>query len=164
MKGFAAHIRCFRCSLQLASLSSPLCSSERVEDLPKPTDYVSDFAMCSRPRPLRGWTRSAPSLTITANAQIACHCPHAGCDDAADYATALRQWKSARRLGPGVLVLLAVDDHKYRIEPATAGRHSARRQGGRHCGRWFPLCAPTIMTVCDAVGDEVAQVIASDAK
>jgi len=94
--------------------------AERVADLPRPTDYVSDFAHVLSPEAIARLDAICSQLDHTqANAQIAVVTVHdLDGDDAADYADQIEtKWK----IGPkgadrGALVLLAVADHKYRIE------------------------------------------------
>ena len=94
--------------------------AERVQDLPKPTDYVSDFAhvlspeaiarldsLCSQLDHSRPMRRSPWSPSTTWMATTRRTMP-----------TSLKTSGRWARKGSdrGLLVLLAVDDHKYRIE------------------------------------------------
>ena len=94
--------------------------AERVQDLPKPTDYVSDYAHVLSPQTVAVLDNICSQLDHTqANAQIAIVTVHnLGGDDAANFADDLEtRWKMGRKGSDrGALVLLAVDDHKYRIE------------------------------------------------
>jgi uncharacterized protein len=94
--------------------------AERVEDLPKPTDYVSDFAHVLSPEAVARLDRLCAQLDHSqANAQVAVVTIRTldGADPA-DFANALEdKWKMGRKGSDrGVLVFLAVDDHKRRIE------------------------------------------------
>jgi uncharacterized protein len=94
--------------------------AERVEDLPKPTDYVSDFAHVLSPETIARLDHICAQLDHTqANAQVAVVTVHTlDGVDSADFANALEdKWKMGRKGSDrGVLVLLAVNDHKRRIE------------------------------------------------
>jgi len=145
-------------------------NAERVEDLPKPTDYVSDFAHVLSPEAIARIDSICQQLDHSqANAQIAVVTIHdLNGDDAADYATQLEdRWK----IGPkgtdrGVLVLLAVADHKYRIDVGY-GLEGILPDG--KVGDIGREMVPDLKAgdydgaVTLAVG-EVAQVIAADAK
>ncbi len=94
--------------------------AERVADLPQPTDYVSDFAHVLSPEAVARLDNLCAQLDHgQANAQIAVVTVHdLDGDDAADYATQLEDhWKMGNKgLNRYAMVLLAVADHKYRIE------------------------------------------------
>ncbi len=94
--------------------------AEKVADLPQPTDYVSDYAHVLSPEAIARLDSICSQLDHTAaNAQIAVVTVHdLDGDDAADYADQLEtKWKMGRKGSDrGALVLLAVADHKYRIE------------------------------------------------
>jgi uncharacterized protein len=94
--------------------------AERVADLPQPTDYVSDFAHVLSSEAVARLDSICSQLDHTqANAQIAVVTVHdLDGDDAADYADQLEtKWKMGKKGSDrGALVLLAVADHKYRIE------------------------------------------------
>jgi uncharacterized protein len=99
----------------------PLCAlAERVQDLPKPTDYVSDFANVLSPQAVERLERICAELDHSqANAQVAIVTIHnLDGEDAAEYAIQLEdKWKMGKKGSDrGVLVLLAVDDRKYRID------------------------------------------------
>ena len=100
--------------LALASRAQP------VANLPQPTDYVSDFAHVLSPEAIARLDSICAQLDHSAaNAQIAVVTVHdLNGDDAADYADQLEtKWKMGRKGSDrGALVLLAVADHKYRIE------------------------------------------------
>jgi uncharacterized protein len=98
--------------------------AEKVADLPQPTDYVSDFAHVLSPEAIARLDAICSQLDHTAaNAKIAVVTVHdLDGDDAADYATQLEDhWKmgdkdKASGQNRNAMVLLAVADHKYRIE------------------------------------------------
>ena len=108
--------------LPLAALLTLACPSaaQAVKDLPQPSDYVSDFAHVLSPEATARLDSLCAQLDHSAaNAQVAVVTVRSlGGDDPADYADALEsKWKMGRKGSDrGVLVLLAVDDHKYRIE------------------------------------------------
>ncbi len=95
--------------------------AEQVQDLPQPTDYVSDFAHVLSPETIARIDGICAQLDHSkANAQIAVvTVRNLGGEDAADFADDLEgKWKMGRKGSDrGLLILLAVDDHKYRIEP-----------------------------------------------
>lgn len=106
----AALCACFALGAQAQSVAS----------LPQPTDYVSDFAQVLSPEAVAQLDSICEQLDHSkANAQIAIVTVHnLNGDDAADYANQLEDhWKMGNKAeNRYALVLLAVDDHKYRIE------------------------------------------------
>jgi uncharacterized protein len=98
----------------------PAVQAEQVKDLPKPTDYVSDLAHVLSPQAVAQLDSLCSQLDHSkANAQLAIVTVHnLDGDDAADWANQLEDaWKIGKKgTDRGVLVLLAVDDHKYRID------------------------------------------------
>lgn len=94
--------------------------AESVDSLPKPTDYVSDFAHVLSPEAIARIDRICSQLDHTqANAQVAVVTVRSlDGDDAADWASRLEdKWKMGKKGSDrGVLILLAVDDHKRRID------------------------------------------------
>ena len=94
--------------------------AEQVKDLPKPTDYVSDYAHVLSAQTVAQLDSLCSQLDHSkANAQVAVVTVHnLDGDDAADFADQLEdKWKMGKKGSDrGVLYLLAVDDHKYRIE------------------------------------------------
>ncbi len=103
----------------LPLFSIPACA-ESVGSLPQPTDYVSDLAHVLRPETVAQLDSICSQLDHSAaNSQIAIVTIHnLDGDDSADYANQLEdKWKVGKKgTDKGVLVLLAVDDHKYRID------------------------------------------------
>jgi uncharacterized protein len=104
----------------LAVFFSVSLNAQRVADLPKPTDYVSDYAHVLSPGAVTQIDHIAAELDHTnANAQLAVVIVHTlNGEEAADYATQLfDKFKiGAKGTDHGVLILLAVDDHKRFIE------------------------------------------------
>jgi uncharacterized protein len=144
--------------------------AEKVADLPKPTDYVSDFANVLSPATIARLDSLCGQLDHSqANAQIAVVTVKTlDGEDAAQFATELEdKWKMGRKGSDrGVLVLLAVNDHKYRIEPGYGleGILPDARVGdiGREMVPY--LRANDYDSAITLAVGEVAQVIASDAK
>ncbi|MDE3163127.1 MAG: TPM domain-containing protein [Acidobacteriota bacterium] len=101
-------------------LLGPGAQAEQVKNLPQPTDYVSDYAHVLSPEAVAQLDSLCAQLDHSAaNAQIAIvTVRNLGGDDAASFADDLEtKWKMGRKGSDrGALVLLAVDDHKYRIE------------------------------------------------
>jgi uncharacterized protein len=96
--------------------------AERPEDLPLPTDYVSDFAHVLSPEAIAQIDRICTQLDHSqANAKIAVVTVKTlDGQDSADWANALEtHWKMGKKGDGGdrlVLVLLSVNDHKRRID------------------------------------------------
>jgi uncharacterized protein len=95
-------------------------SAERVENMPKPTDYVNDYAHVLSPDAIARIDGICSELDHTAaNAQVAVVTVHnLDGDDAADWASRLEdKWHMGKKGSDrGVLLLLAVDVHQYRID------------------------------------------------
>src|ERR1035437_9382407 len=94
--------------------------AERAEDLPQPTDYVSDFAHVLSSGAIVRLDRLCAQLDHSkTNAQVAVVTIRTldGVDPA-DFTSALEdKWKMGKKgLGRDILVFLAVDDHKRRID------------------------------------------------
>jgi uncharacterized protein len=103
------------------ALAAGRAMAERVEDLPQPTDYVSDFAHVLSPEAVARIDNLCAQLDHSqANAQIAVVTVRTlDGADVADFSNALEDhWKMGRKGKDyrGVLLLLAVDDHKRRID------------------------------------------------
>jgi uncharacterized protein len=94
--------------------------AEKVEDLPQPADYVSDFAHVLSPETVTRLDALCSQLDHSqATAQLAVVTVQSlDGDDAASYATRLEDhWKMGnKQQNRYAMVLLAVRDHKYRIE------------------------------------------------
>ena len=88
--------------------------------MPKPTDYVNDYAHVLSPDAIARIDAICGELDHTAaNAQVAVITVHnLDGDDAADWASRLEdKWHMGKKGSDrGVLVLLAVDVHQYRID------------------------------------------------
>jgi uncharacterized protein len=145
-------------------------AAESVASLPAPTDYVSDLAHVLSPAAIAQIDSLCTQLDHSAaNAQIAVVTVHSlDGDDAADYANQLEdKWKVGKKgSDKGVLVLLAVDDHKYRIDVGYGLEGILTDGDTGDIGR---AMVPYLRqgdydgAVTYAVG-QVAQVIAADAK
>lgn len=143
--------------------------AEQVNDLPKPTDYVSDYAHVLSPDAIARLDRICEELDHSkANSQFAIVTVHSlDGNDASQFALELEdKWKMGKKGSDrGALFLLAVDDHKYRIDVAYGleGILNDAKLGdiGR---RMVPLLRAKDYdgAVTQAVG-QVAQVIATDA-
>ncbi|MFZ1012127.1 MAG: TPM domain-containing protein, partial [Terracidiphilus sp.] len=98
----------------------PLVQAEQVKNLPKPTDYVSDFAHVLSPQAIAQIDSLCSQLDHSAaNTQLTVVTVHdLDGDDAADWANQLEDsWKMGKKGSDrGALILLAVDVHKYRID------------------------------------------------
>jgi uncharacterized protein len=124
MEGFHRGTRSI-CRLMLATLlflPLPGLLAEQVSQLPKPTDYVNDFAHVLSPDAVAKLDRVCSELDHSqANSQVAVvTVRNLDGEDAADWANELEdKWHMGKKGSDrGVLVLLAVDDHKYRIDVA----------------------------------------------
>jgi uncharacterized protein len=106
----------------LIAFSQAFASAQAVKDLPQPTDYVNDFAHVLSPETTARLDALCAELDHSqANSQVAVVTVRSlEGQDSADYANELEdKWKMGKKGSDrGVLVLLAVDDHKYRIEVA----------------------------------------------
>jgi uncharacterized protein len=101
---------------------SPAVWGEAVKDLPQPTSYVSDFAHVLSPQTVAELESLCSQLDHSAaNSKIAVvTVRNLDGEDSATYANELEDhWKMGMKggaLNKLVLVLLAVDDRKYRID------------------------------------------------
>ena len=106
-------------ALFLLPLSQGLLA-ESVSQLPKPTDYVNDFAHVLSADTVAKLDRICAELDHSqANSQVAVvTVRNLDGEDAAEWANELEdKWHMGKKGSDrGVLVLLAVDDHKYRID------------------------------------------------
>jgi uncharacterized protein len=100
----------------LAGLTASTAWAEAVDSLPKPTDYVSDNAHVLSAETVARLDRLCTQLDHSAaNAQVAVVTVHTlDGDEAADYGTRLyhKMGIGVKGSDRGILVLLAVDDHK----------------------------------------------------
>jgi uncharacterized protein len=94
--------------------------AESVKSLPKPNDYVNDFAHVLSPDTVAKLDRICAELDHSkANSQVAIvTVRNLDGEDAAQWANELEdKWHMGKKGSDrGVLLLLAVDDHKYRID------------------------------------------------
>jgi uncharacterized protein len=101
-------------------LFSGSMQAQSIASLPKPTDYISDYAHVLSPEAIARLDSICGQLDHSqANAQISVVTVETlDGDDAADYANQLEdKWKMGRKgSDKGVLILLAVKDHQRRIE------------------------------------------------
>ncbi len=144
-------------------------STQSVDSLAKPTDYVSDYAHVLSPQAIAQLDSICEQLDHSqANSQMAIVTVQTmNGDDAADYANQLEdKWKMGKKgSDKGVLVLLAVGDHKYRIDVGYGLEGILNDAKVGDIGREM---VPYLRTndydsaVTMAVG-QVAQVIAADA-
>jgi uncharacterized protein len=154
----------------LLCFSAASVMAQAVDHLPQPTDYVSDYARVLSPQAIARLDRICTQLDHTqANAQVAVVTVRTlDGEDAADYANELEtKWKMGRKGSDrGVLLLLAVDDHKRRIDVGY-GLEGILPDGkiGDIGREMVPLLRANDFdgAVTLAVG-EMAQVIAADAK
>ena len=104
----------------LLAMILPAAHAEKLSDLARPTDYVSDYAQVLSPQAIAQLDSLCQQLDHSkANVQLAIVTIHTlDGEDSADYANALEdKWKMGKKGSDrGALILLAVDDHKYRIE------------------------------------------------
>lgn len=103
----------------LLVIAPQMVQAERVEDLPQPTAYVSDFAHVLAPETAARLNHLSAQLDQQAKTKLAVVTVNSlEGDDAADYANRLEDhWKMGdKRENRMAMVLLAVGDHKYRIE------------------------------------------------
>jgi uncharacterized protein len=160
------------CRLMLAALfliALPVALAESVSSLPKPNDYVNDFAHVLSPDAVAKLDRICAELDHSkADAQVAVVTVHnLDGNDAADWANQLEdKWKMGKKGSDrGVLVLLAVDDHKYRID---VGYGLEGILNDAKVGDFGRAMVPALRArdydsaILGAVG-RVAQVIATDA-
>jgi uncharacterized protein len=94
-------------------------SAEKVDDLPKPTNYVSDFAGVLSPQTQQGLNALCLQVDRQAHAQIAVVTVKSlDGEPIENFATALEdKWKVGRKgTDRGVLLIFAIQDRKRRIE------------------------------------------------
>lgn len=114
-------------SLVLVLILSFACNSAsgtEPKDLPKPTDWVSDFAHVLSPAAVKEIDLVCTGLNQSnADTQVAVvTIPSLGGADIAEFATELSNtWGvGSKKSSRGVLVLLAIKDHKWRIAVSRA--------------------------------------------
>jgi uncharacterized protein len=144
--------------------------AQSVDSLPKPTDYVSDYAHVLSPEAIARLDSLCAQLDHSqANSQIAVVTVQTmNGDDAADYANQLEdKWKMGKKgTDKGALVLLAVGDHKYRIDVGYGleGILNDAKVGDIGRGMIPYLRANNYDSAVTLAVGQVAQVIAADAK
>jgi uncharacterized protein len=172
MKAFRrANLIVFRLLLAvLVGFSTTALWAERVEDLPKPIDYVSDNAHVLSPEAIARIDNLCAQLDHSqANAQVAVVTIHTlDGDDAADYATRLfeKMKVGAKETDRGVLLLFAIDDHQRFIEVGYGLEGILPDGKTGDIGReMVPYLRANNFDGAVTLGvDEIAQVIAADAK
>ena len=101
-------------------VSAAFAVAERPEGLPKPTDYVNDFAHVLSPDAVTRLDRICAQLDHSAaNTQVAILTVHSlDGDDPAEWANKVEdRWRIGKKGSDrGVLVLLVVDKHRWRID------------------------------------------------
>jgi uncharacterized protein len=172
MRGFRrAHSIVFRLLLAVAAVCfAAALTAQRVADLPNPTDYVSDLAHVLSPEAIARIDQVCAQLDHSqANSQVAVVTIQTlDGEDAAEYSDQLEtKWKIGRKgSDKGVLILLAVGDHQRRIEVGY-GLEGILPDGklGDIGREMVPqLRANDFDGAVTLAVDEVAQVIAADAK
>ena len=105
--------------LLLVLVWSGLVVGERVQDLPAPTNYVNDFAGVLSPGTLASLNALCAQVDLQAHAQLAVvTVKNLDGEPIENFATALEdKWKVGKKgTDRGLLLILATDDRKYRIE------------------------------------------------
>lgn len=143
---------------------------ESVEQLPRPTDYVSDFANVLSSESVAELDRACAELNHSAaNAQLVIVTVHSlDGMEAADYANELEErWQIGRRGSDrGILLLLAVDDRKWRIDVGYGLEGILNDAKIGDIGRSMVpfLRAKAYDSAVNAAVLQLSQVIAADAK
>jgi uncharacterized protein len=118
--GSIPHLALYSLLVAILLAFSAALRAERVQDLPKPTDYVSDFAHVLSPDAIARIDSLCLQLDHSAaNSQIAVVTVHSlEGQDAASYSDDLEtKWKMGRKGSDrGVLILLSIQDRQRRIE------------------------------------------------
>ena len=154
MKSF---YRPFGCGLRLVVAGLVVfCGSfaiaEKLEELPKPTDYVSDYAHVLSPATVARIDRLASELEHSkANAQIAVVTVHnINGEDRDDYVNRLfhQMGIGAKGTDRGVLIFLSVEDHQRRIEVGFGlEAYCLTARWATSVARWFLTCGRTTLTM-----------------
>jgi uncharacterized protein len=154
----------------LLGFSASAVQAQRVDQLPKPTDYVSDYAHVLSPETVARLDRICSQLDHSAaNAQVAVVTVQtlAG-EEPDDYANELEnKWHMGRKGSDrGVLILLAVGDHKRRIDDGFGleGILPDGRLGDIGREMVPQLRANDFDGAVTLAVDEIGQIIAADAK
>jgi uncharacterized protein len=105
--------------VSLLALTTNVALAERVQDLPKPTNYVSDFAGVLSPETVVSLNRLCAQVDRQAHAQIAVvTIKSLDGEPIENFATALEdKWKVGKKgTDRGLLLIFATTDRRYRIE------------------------------------------------
>ena len=154
----------------LLGCSASAALAEKVQDLPKPTDYVSDYAHVLSPQAIARIDSLCAQLDhSTANAQIAVVTVHnLDGDESADYATTLFEKMQIGKKGSdrGILLLFAIDDHRRSIKVGYGLEGILTDGKTGDIGRdMVPYLKANDFDSAVTLGvGEIAQVIAADAK
>src|SRR5271163_4599753 len=106
-------------TLLLLCTAATFLRGERVQDLPQPTNYVSDFAGVLSPQTIQGLNALCAQLDRQAHAQIAVVTVKSlDGEPIENFTTALEEkWKVGKKgTDRGLLLILATSDRQYRIE------------------------------------------------
>jgi uncharacterized protein len=106
-------------TLLLLSTAATFLRGERVQDLPQPTNYVSDFAGVLSPQTIQGLNALCAQVDREAHAQIAVVTVKSlDGEPIENFTTALEdKWKvGAKGTDRGIILLFAIQDRKRRIE------------------------------------------------
>jgi uncharacterized protein len=147
-----------------------LIGGEQVKDLPKPTDYVSDYAHVLSPEAVQRIDAICAQLDHSAaNAQIAVVTVHTlDGEDTAEYATDLYHQMGIGKKGEdrGVLLLFAIQDRKRSIKVGYGLEGILNDAKTGDIGRdMVPLLRAQNYDGAVLLGvDQIGQVIADDAK
>jgi uncharacterized protein len=109
----------FVVTLILSLAGTAALRAERVQDLPKPTSYISDFAGVLSPQTLQALNTLCSQVDHQAHAQIAVVIVKSlDGESIEDFATQLEdKWKVGKKgTDRGLLLIIAADDRQYRIE------------------------------------------------
>jgi uncharacterized protein len=148
---------------------SPALQAQRLEDLPKPTDYVSDYAHVLSPEAIARIDSICSQLDHSkADAQIAVVTIHSlDGEDSVDYATQLYTKLGIGKKGSdrGVLLFFAVNDHRRSIKIGYGLEGILPDAKTGDIGRaMVPLLRANNFDGAVTLGvGEIAQVIAADA-
>jgi uncharacterized protein len=154
----------------LLGFSATAALAERIQDLPKPTDYVSDYAHVLSPQAIARLDSICGQLDHSAaHAQIAVVTIHnLDGDDSADYATRLfeKMQIGAKGTDRGILLLFAIDDHRRSIKVGYGLEGILPDAKTGDIGReMVPYLRASDYDSAVLLGvGEIAQVIAADAK
>jgi len=99
--------------------AAPYLRAERVQDLPQPTNYVSDLAGVLSPQTVASLNALCRNVDLQAHAQIAVVTVKTlDGESIEDFTTALEdKWKvGAKGTDRGVILVFAIEDRKRRIE------------------------------------------------